>query len=193
MTFSEFLTAFLPGHPYWAVSAPLILLIPCLLWWLARRTVRESRKSHGQRRVVYPKTTKHLVRAAWAAVVILPALAAAGGMVAGTESLIAMASTIAAVVLPFQLEVQGFEISWDGYWLYTQSFWRRSRRIPVNSVTRCEYSHLLQSYRLHTTKNGIVTVPVFTKGIPDLLALLPVVTPAYPPALLQSGERQTES
>ncbi|RYD31451.1 MAG: hypothetical protein EOP86_17880 [Verrucomicrobiaceae bacterium] len=193
MTFSEFLATFLPGQPYWTISVLLALMTPCLLWWLARQSVKESLKSHGQRRVAYTGTMKYLVRAAWALVVVLPALAAAGGLVVGTESLILMACLIAAGVLPVQLEVRGLGIGWDGYWLYTQSVWRRSRRIPVNSVTRCGYSRLLQSYRLHTTKNGIVTVPVFTKGIPDLLALLSVTTPPYPPALLRGGARQTET
>ncbi|MDB6136542.1 MAG: hypothetical protein JWM59_4785 [Verrucomicrobiales bacterium] len=193
MTFSEFLTTFLPGRPYWTISVLLILVIPCLLWWLARQSVKESLKSHERRRVAYTRTMKYLVRAAWALVVILLALAAAGGLAVGMDSLIVMACVIAAVVLPLQLEVHGFGIGWDGYWLYTKSVWRRSRRIPVNSVTRCDYSQLLQSYRLHTQKNGIVTVPVFTKGIPDLLALLPVTTPPYPPALLQGGTQQTET
>lgn len=153
-------------------------------WWMAREGRKGTRKSKGQRRVAYPRSVITFIRCGWLLVALIPAVAVWLGYISGTESILVTAFLTAALVLPIHWEVHNFEITWDGYWIYTKSFWRRPRRIPVNSVTSCRYHFPLQSYRMHTRKNGIIRVPIFTKGIPDLLELLPIDVPAYPPKLL---------
>ncbi|MES2706665.1 MAG: hypothetical protein V4726_08690 [Verrucomicrobiota bacterium] len=170
-----------------------LILVPVVLWWLAREGRKGTRKSLGQRRVVYPRSVRNFIRMGWIGVGILPALAAILGEIRSGESIILTACGVIAVMLPLHLEVHKFEITWDGYWIYTKSFWRRPRRIPVNSVTQCDYYHILQSYRIATRKNGIIRVPIFTKGIPELLAVLPINVPAYPPFLLPRRKPQQMS
>lgn len=133
--------------------------------------------------MVYPRPVINFVRSCWLLVAIVPVVALSQGYITGTERALVTAFVTAALMLPIHWEIHNFEITWDGYWIYTKSFWRRPRRIPVNSVTSCNYYFLLQSYRMRTRKNGIIRVPIFTKGIPELLALLPVDVPSYPPRL----------
>lgn len=157
---------------------------PALLWVLFRSARRGTRRIRGKRKVVYPRSMRALVHAAWVLVIVLPLLALYYGELAGKKNLVLAMGLLGSLVLPLHLEVFGFQITWDGYWIYTSSRWRRPRRIPLSSVTGCEYSHALQLYRIFTRKSGTIHISAYTSGIAELLELLPVDTPPYPPTFL---------
>ena len=114
-------------------------------------------------------------------VIALPLAARGHGIIDGPRSTILAACMCVAVALPLHLEVFGSRITWDGYWIYTVSPWRKSRRIAAASVTGCGFSWLLLSYVIRTRRSGLIVVPLLAKGIPGLLSILPVRTPPYPP------------
>ncbi|MES2705681.1 MAG: hypothetical protein V4726_03665 [Verrucomicrobiota bacterium] len=141
----------------------------------------ETLDSSGRRIVAYPRVLRICVMAGWIVVITLPLAARGHGIIDGPRSTVFMACVCLALVLPLHLEVFGSRITWDGYWIYTVSPWRRSRRIAAASVTGCRFSWLLLSYIIRTQKNGLIVVPLFAKGIPGLLSVLPVKPPPYPP------------
>ncbi len=172
-----------PQEVLWGLLSA-ILLAPVMLWVLFRSARRGTRRIKGKGKVVYPRSMRALVRSGWVIAVVLPLIAFHHGELTGKKTLVLAICGLGALVLPLHLEVFRFEVSWDGYWIYTSSPWRRRRRIPFSTVTGCDYSHTLQSYRIFTRKSGTIFISAYTSGIPELLELLPVDTPPYPPTFL---------
>jgi len=169
-------------------SALIAVAVPIALGFLYRSAQRDSTNRPAERCVDYPKALKIFVWAGWFftfAIVIVAGFTARGNDV---WPAILCVLLFTALILPLHLEAYFVKITWDDERIHTQSPWRRSRRIPMSSVQRCDFSQSMQWYRIHTEGYGIVRLHMFARGIPQLLVALPVPNPGYPSNIQHKGE-----
>lgn len=155
---------------FWTSLIPGAVLI--VLRLLVSVAEREARNAPARRTATYPKVLKALVVLAWIVVSAIPFLLRRFEIARGWQSAVNAGLLSLAVMLVVHLEVFRTKISWDGYWMYTRSPWRRDRRIPIGTVSACLSWPVLSLYILRTQK-GLVILPAFTVGAKNLLAALP--------------------
>ncbi|QQL44584.1 hypothetical protein [Sulfuriroseicoccus oceanibius] len=172
------------------VSVSLIaMVVPIVLGFLYRSAQRDSHQAATEKRVDYPKTLKILVWAGWGFTIAIAIIAAFTAR--GHDFWPAFLCVLLFVGLTLSLHLEAYfvTITWDDGTIYTRSPWRCSRMIPLSSVRHCDFSQTLQWYRIRTQGYGIVRLHIFARGIPQLLAALPVPNPGYPPKQQNQGEQ----
>ena len=177
------------------VSTALIAaIVPIALGFLYRSAQRESETGFAGRCVDYPKALKIFVWVGWIFTIAISIIAAftARGKDFWPATLCVL--LFIGLILPLHLEAYFVRITWDDETIHTHSPWRRSRRIPISSVLRCDFSQSMQWYRIQTEGYGIVRLHMFARGIPQLLEALPVANPGYPPnPKYKKGEQDAPS
>ncbi|RYD28245.1 MAG: hypothetical protein EOP86_23370 [Verrucomicrobiaceae bacterium] len=152
----------------------LLIAIPAAaaLWLLQRAALAESRATRGRRVISYPRVLRTCTLIGWAVAVAAPWAAWQHGMISQRRSIILMMAGLGLALL-FHFEIRRSKITWDGYWIYTISPWRKDRRIAFASVTECGFSYPLLSHIIRTRKDGPIFLPIFLKGVSGLLQALP--------------------
>ena len=164
-----------------AGTALIAVVVPIALGFLYRSAQRDSRDGLTEKRVDYPKTFKVFVWLGWGFTIAIAIIAAFTARGDNFWPAVLCILLFVGLILPLHLEAYFMTISWDDEAIYTRSPWRCSRTIPLSSITRCDFSQSMQWYRIHAEGYGIVRLPMFARGIPQLLAALPVRNPGYPP------------
>ncbi|MDB6135031.1 MAG: hypothetical protein JWM59_3274 [Verrucomicrobiales bacterium] len=152
----------------------LLIAIPAAgaLWLIPRAALAESRTSRGCRVISYPRVLRICTFIGWTVAVAVPWAAWQHGMISQRRSIIlTMAGLVLALL--FHFEIRRSKITWDGYWIYTISPWRKDRRIAFASVMQCSFSYPLLSHIIRTRKDGLIFLPIFLKGVSGLLQALP--------------------
>jgi hypothetical protein len=159
-------------------TALIAVIVPIALGFLYRSAQGDSEIGLSRRCVDYPKALKIFVGVGW---IFTVAIAIITTFAARFDDLLPSLLIFIGLILPLHLEAYFVRIIWDDDTIHTRSPWRRSRRIPISSVKRCDFSQSMQWYRIHTEGYGIVRLHMFARGIPQLLEALPVPNPGYPP------------
>jgi hypothetical protein len=170
------------------ITALIAATAPTALGFLCRSAQLDSETGFAGRCVNYPKAFKIFVWVGWiftVAIAIIAAFTARGDDFWPATLCVLL---FVGLVSPLHLEAYFVRIIWNDETIHTHSPWRRSRRIPISSVTRCDFSRSMQWYRIHTKGYGMVRLPMFARGIPQLLEALPVPNPGYPPNPKHKGE-----
>ena len=178
----------------WIICTTLIVaIVPSALDFLYRSSQRNSKAEFADKCVYYPKTLKLFVWVGWFFTFVIAIIAAftARGDHFWTATI--CVSLFIGLILPLHLEAYFVKINWDEETIYANSPWRRSRRIPISNVMRCDFSQSMQWYRIHTEGYGIVRLHMFARGIPQLLESLRVPNPGYPPNSKHRGEQACSS
>ena len=172
-----------------ASTALIAVVVPIALGFFYRSAQRNSETGITEKCIDYPKALKIFVWSGWVFTVVIALIA--GFTARGDDFWPATLCVVLFVglILPLHLEAYFVRITWDEDAIYTRSPWRRSRTIPLSSVTRCDFSPSMQWYRVRTGGYGIVRLHMFARGIPQLLAALPVPNPGYPPNQENQGEQ----
>ena len=97
----------------------------------------------------------------------------------GEDVVIKLSMIFGPLIIPLFLEAQFVKITWDNQNIYTKSPWRKSRIIPLSSVTKSDYSYSLNWYRIYTQDHGIIRLHQFAYGISHLFDFLPVENPEH--------------
>ncbi len=167
----------LPG----LIAGSTAAVVPLLMAFLMRAAYRESLALAGSQSVVYSKAIRICVLVIWVligTVAILAAFTVRGTDLWNAAAIVALFTFLALIM---HAEAFGVAVTWDDQNIYTRSSWRTPRTIPFSSVTSCDYSSLMQWYRIHTAGHGVVRLHLMMRGIPNLLQVLPCVAPPYPP------------
>lgn len=154
-------------------TAALIGAVLIVLRLLSAAAEIESRDAPARRTAVYPKLLKALVGLAWPCALAIPFALRHFEIARSLQSAVNAGLLCATVILLLHLEVFRTQISWDGYWMYTRSPWRRGRRIAMGTISACHTWPVLSLHVLRT-RDGLVILPDFTVGVKNLLAALPV-------------------
>jgi len=172
-----------------ASTALIAVTVPIALGFLYRSAQRDSHDGITEKRVDYPKALKIFVWLGWIFTIAIAIIAAFTARGDDFWPAILCILLFVGLILPLHLEAYFVTITWDDETIYTRSPWRRSRTIPLSSVRHCDFSQTLQWYRIRTEGYGIVRLHMFARGIPRLLAALPVPNPGYPPNQQNQGEQ----
>lgn len=81
---------------------------------------------------------------------------------------------------PILLETHFVQIDISNGQIHARSPWRKSRSIPLSSVTSCTFSGSQQWYRIHTHNLGTVRMPAYMSGVETVLWQLPCKIPRSP-------------
>ena len=174
----------------WIMSTALIaVVVPVALGFLYRSAQRDSQTGITEKCVDYPKALKIFVWSGWVFTVVISIIAGFTARGDGFWPATLCVLLFVGLILPLHLEAYFVRITWDDETIHTGSPWRRSRRIPISSVTQCDFSQSMQWYRIHTEGYGIVRLHMFARGIPQLLEELQVPNPGYPPNPKRKGEQ----
>ncbi|HEY3898477.1 MAG TPA: hypothetical protein VGM54_07685 [Chthoniobacter sp.] len=163
-------------------SALIGIVVMAVLGFLMRGAQKETLVVIGSRRKIeHSQRMRTFVILGWvftAGLALLAAFTARGGNVKPAVLVVAL---FGALFLPLHVETFGASITWDETNIYTRSPWRRRRTVPFTAVKSCDFSPVLQWYRIHTDGHGIVRLHAYMTGIPGLLRMLPCASPPYPP------------
>jgi hypothetical protein len=152
-----------------------------VLRFLVRSAQKDTELESLEKTVSYPFPMRVLVTCFW--LILLGFYIAVGFLVRQPSQLAALllVALFSSMVVPLHLEIFGVSIDWDDKNIYTKSPWRKSRTIPFDSVTGCDFSRMALWYRIYTKDSGLIRLHLYMCGIPRLLEALPCTTPPYPP------------
>lgn len=140
-----------------------------------------------EKRIDYPRALKIFIWLGWTFTIVIAIIAGFTARGGDFWPDVLCVLLFVGFILLLHLEAYFVTITWDDKNIYTRSPWRRSRTIPLSSVTRCDFSQTLQWHRIRTEGYGIVRLHIFSRGIPQLLAMLPVTNSGYPPNQKNQG------